>query len=96
MADIKNQAVMLRIKYSFQGEGQFHNAQIGGQVASRLSNIGDQEFPDLTAELFPLGLCQADQVIMAVNSVQNIHKASQPNFSFSSPETSGAAGAANG
>ena len=96
MTNIKNQAVTAGIKYSFQGQGKLHNAQIGGQMASRLCNIVYQEFPDLTAELLPLRLCQADQVIMVMNAFENIHKASQPNFSFSSPETAGETGAANG
>ena len=64
---IKNQAVLGGIINGFDGHGQFHHAQIRGQMPPRLSHMGNDELPDLSAELLPLGIVELDQVIVTLN-----------------------------
>ena len=69
MTYVKDQAVGSCIKYSFQGNCQLDNAQIGGQVASGLRNIGDEKFPNFLAQLILLGRSQILQITVTLDSL---------------------------
>jgi hypothetical protein len=86
MSDIKNQTVFICIVNSFNGDGQLHHTQVGGQVATGFGNTVHQELANLVAkyELFLLG--KVLQVIVTFDIWKDLHKASLPIilFSFSS------------
>ena len=67
MAYIKNQAVFHCIKHSFNGNRQFHNTQISGQMAAGARNVGDQEFPDLLTQLPFFFVVNAKQIIVTMD-----------------------------
>ena len=50
VAYIKQQLVLRKIQHTVQSDRQFHNTQIGGQMAARLGNTFDQELPDFLAQ----------------------------------------------
>ena len=51
MPHIKEEPVYLRIINLVQRHGQFHHAQIGGQVAAGSGDMPHKKFTDLLAEL---------------------------------------------
>ena len=58
MANIKNQAVLFRIIYRFNGYRQLNHTQVAGQMAPGLRYMVDEKFPDLPAKASPLRVCK--------------------------------------
>ena len=48
MPDVEDDPVVRRVENAVQGEGQFDDAEIRGEVTPRLSDRVDQIFPDLS------------------------------------------------
>lgn len=54
VADIPDETVTGRIKDPVQGDCQLYDPQIGGEVATRLRDLLENEGPDLLAQLVEL------------------------------------------
>ena len=64
MSHIKNQAVYTCIKNGLDGNAQFYNAQISGEMSAGLGDVGNQKFPDFLAELDSLPIAEGREVIV--------------------------------
>ena len=71
VARVEHDAVPGRIEDAVHGKRQFHHAEVGAQVSTRLGNIGYEEAPDLISQFFELPLGQPIQVLRIPDGVQD-------------------------
>ncbi len=70
VADIPHQLVLRRVEDGVQGDGQFHRAEIGRQMAAGLAHRFDQELAQLGRQLRQLFALQFAQVVRAVDGIE--------------------------
>ena len=62
MADVPDEAVVRRVEYIMQRDGELDRAEPGGEVAAHLADGIDEVLPQLGRELLQLGRRQRAQV----------------------------------
>ena len=92
VADVKDQLVLRNVKNPVQGDGQFHHAQVGGEVAARMRNRLDQKRAYLAGELLEFVHAQVFEIPRTFNKVQYAHSFAS-RFLRILPVKTGAAGA---
>ena len=72
MADIENDLIAWRIKHTVQSDRQFHNAEIGSEMASVFRNRFYQLMPNFAAKLIEFPVIQLFQICRGMDLLKNL------------------------